>query len=283
MNHVSLRFLLVEENDVDARLVELMIRASPVKHLEISRVVRLSEALEHLSRNETDLVLLDLNLPDTSGLEGVVPLRKAAPHVPIIILTGTNDAMLGIQAFEKGAMSYMVKGKVDPWLFANTVKRAMESRYKQEPSLSGTPSVSHKGPAGVEEKREWPRFRITEATATLSFYGGPDRVGHVREEPVYSVIDLSDAGMRVLSPRRLEPGTTFDVKIETVGEMEAIDAIAEVCWCEKHPEEGQGFNVGVSITILDDKRATQIAIMREWIEALESKASYLSRQSGGGG
>ena len=129
MNHADLKFLLVEQDDIDANLAELMIRNSPVKHIEITRVIRLSEAVEHLSQNKMDLVILEPNLPDTNGLESIEALRKAAPEVPILVLTTNSDATMGVQAFEKGAAGYLVKGQIGPWMFANTVKRALIGQY----------------------------------------------------------------------------------------------------------------------------------------------------------
>ena len=105
--------LLIEDNPGDARLIEEMIREEPAAPFKLINVDRLSHALEHLSNGECVLVLLDLSLPDSIGLETFARVYAHSPTVPIIVLTGTDDQKVALSAVKGGAQDYLVKGRLD--------------------------------------------------------------------------------------------------------------------------------------------------------------------------
>src|SRR5437763_14631179 len=97
MSSESIMVLLVEDNMGDARLLyEGMEEALPGQ-FQVTHVRRLSETLEFLWEDTCDVVLLDLGLPDSHGLDTLVLVRAQAPHVPIVVLTGFADAELDDQ------------------------------------------------------------------------------------------------------------------------------------------------------------------------------------------
>src|SRR5688500_18485298 len=103
--------LLVEDNLADARLFQAMLDEYsgeyPTVHVE-----RLSEALRRLTQEgEFAIVLLDLSLPDSTGLDTIRAVRKQAPQIPIIVLTGLDDEEVGTKAVQEGAQDYLVKGQ----------------------------------------------------------------------------------------------------------------------------------------------------------------------------
>ncbi len=102
--------LLVEDDEADARLVEDEL-AEKLPRARISRSRTLEQALGGLS-DQIDCVLLDLELPDASGLIGVSRLRERLQGVPLIVLTGLDDAAAGVAAVQAGAQDYLVKGNV---------------------------------------------------------------------------------------------------------------------------------------------------------------------------
>ncbi len=104
------RVLLIEDDEGDAFLVrELLTEVAP--QIEITTVATLADA-EPVA-GEADCALLDLGLPDTQGLDGLVRLRRAAPDTPVLVLTGHDDTARGIEAVACGAHDYLVKGRVD--------------------------------------------------------------------------------------------------------------------------------------------------------------------------
>jgi serine phosphatase RsbU (regulator of sigma subunit) len=124
-----LRILLVEDDAGDAFLVgELLAEAGTPADLRV--VETLADALPQLS--EVDCVLLDLGLPDATGLDGLRQLLRADSRVAVCVLTGLADEPLGIAALAEGAQDYLVKGKVDGVLLARAVRYAVERRRAED-------------------------------------------------------------------------------------------------------------------------------------------------------
>ncbi len=121
-----MHLLLVEDNSADAALIREMIDQMP----EVSSLVwaiTLADAIEQLkSESCCNLVLLDLNLPDSEGLETLNGLTAARPEAPVVILTGLNDRETAMSAIRDGAQDYLVKGMIDQQLLERTVFYACE-------------------------------------------------------------------------------------------------------------------------------------------------------------
>src|SRR5512137_1807579 len=100
--------LLVEDSAVDARLVTGLLQHAGSSQFSVTQVTTLEEALLCLGRAEIDVVILDLNLPDSEGLETLRRVLQRIPRVPIVVLTGTDEAV-GLQAMREGAQDYIPK------------------------------------------------------------------------------------------------------------------------------------------------------------------------------
>jgi serine phosphatase RsbU (regulator of sigma subunit) len=121
------RVLLVEDDHGDAFLVSELLReeAAPV---DVRRAQSLTEAIDLLRSELFDCVLLDLGLPDASGLAALERLQEAAPHVAHLVLTGDRDDQRGIEAVAAGAQDYLVKGSVDGDGLRRAILYAVERR-----------------------------------------------------------------------------------------------------------------------------------------------------------
>src|SRR4051794_8227076 len=125
MSPVAIKVLLVEDHLGDARLLyEGMEEALPGQ-FQVAHVRRLSETLEYLWEDTCSVVLLDLGLPDSHGLDTLILVRAQAPDVPIVVLTGFDDEELGNQALQEGAQDFLVKGKVDSRQLARSMRYAI--------------------------------------------------------------------------------------------------------------------------------------------------------------
>jgi signal transduction histidine kinase len=106
-------------------------------------VASLGEALGHLSMGMTDLIVLDLMLPDSAGLETLASVREAAPSVPVVVLTGQGADELAVEAIQRGAQDYLVKG-TDEGLMVRSLRyalersRAWDALQKSEATLRST-------------------------------------------------------------------------------------------------------------------------------------------------
>jgi len=122
------KVLLVEDNPGDARLVEIALSEPGPVHFRLERVGLLSAALRRLEKEEFDVVLLDLSLPDSQGLDTVVAVRKQSPQVPVVVLTGLDDEHSSVEALRMGAQDYLVKGTATGETLRRTIRYAVERR-----------------------------------------------------------------------------------------------------------------------------------------------------------
>jgi serine phosphatase RsbU (regulator of sigma subunit) len=120
-----LRVLLVEDDDGDAQIVRLLLEESSAA-IALTHVVTLKQAMA--LAEDFDCALLDLNLPDATGLDGLQRLRAAAHNLAILVLTGQTDEAIGTAALAAGAQDYLIKGNVDGELLARSVRYAVERR-----------------------------------------------------------------------------------------------------------------------------------------------------------
>jgi serine phosphatase RsbU (regulator of sigma subunit) len=124
-----IRVLLIEDDDGDALLVdELLLDAGAP--FSVRRARSMAEARGVLA--DTACVLLDLELPDSRGLQGVRMLQEIRPDLAVVVLTGISDEHLGEQAVAAGAQDYLVKGQVDGFLLQRVVRYAIERRRAEE-------------------------------------------------------------------------------------------------------------------------------------------------------
>lgn len=128
--HEQLGVLLVEDDDGDALLVEDEL-SDRLPQARIARCRTLREALVRLGP-DIDCVLLDLGLPDASGLDAVARLRSRLPAIPLIVLTGLDDEAAGISAVQAGAQDYLVKGSVGGDQLARSIRYSIGRRQAEE-------------------------------------------------------------------------------------------------------------------------------------------------------
>src|SRR6266567_5922479 len=121
-----IKILLVEDNPGDARLLREAFEEIPESRSELVHCGNLAQALEFLAKNKPDVILSDLGLPDSQGLEAVRRIHDVAPDVPLVVLTALNDDALALQSLQQGAQDYLVKGQIDGNLLWRTLCYAME-------------------------------------------------------------------------------------------------------------------------------------------------------------
>jgi DNA-binding response OmpR family regulator len=118
------RVLLVEDNDVAAKVAAALLARADRRRYSVERAADLRTAAELLCCRPFDVVLLDLNLPDSQGLATFVEVRCLS-KAPVIVLTGDDDDELGGQVLDHGAQDYLVKGKYDRALLDRAIGNAV--------------------------------------------------------------------------------------------------------------------------------------------------------------
>lgn len=127
----AIPLLLVEDDPADARVVQAFLNGAAGAPFRVRRVMRLKEALEILESEGFQAILLDLTLPDSRGLDSVRAVREAAPHIPLVVMTGLEDEQVALEAVQGGAQDFLVKGKVDSHLLARSLHYAIERQRLQ--------------------------------------------------------------------------------------------------------------------------------------------------------
>ena len=127
-----MKILLIEDNPGDIRLLQGYLKESSACRFEITQAGGLSMGIERLAEARFDAVLLDLSLPDSQGLDTLVRLHEAAKDVPIVVLTGDEDEVLGVRLIQAGAQDYLVKGDVTGPLLVHSLRYAAERKRAEE-------------------------------------------------------------------------------------------------------------------------------------------------------
>src|SRR5688572_6249038 len=123
MNHQPVNVLLVEDNAEHVELLEQMLSSAQIGELfKLRASDSLHGGLERLRRERIDLILLDLSLPDSDGIETFIRVIEAAPDVPIVVMSGINDVTLAVETVQLGAQDYLVKGHVDNHLLIRSLQ-----------------------------------------------------------------------------------------------------------------------------------------------------------------
>jgi len=120
--------LLIEDNPVDAQLIQVMLSGTDSDFFSLEHVQRLEGGLARLDQGDIGIVLSDLSLPDSHGLETFSRLHARAPQVPIIVLSGLNDTAMAVQAVHDGAQDFLVKGEVNGQLLLRAMRYAIERK-----------------------------------------------------------------------------------------------------------------------------------------------------------
>ncbi len=121
-----IRVLLIEDSYDSAQLLREELMDTKANVFQLEHADRLSNGLEVLERGETDVVLLDISLPDSQGLDTFTRVNKHSPDVPILVMTNLDDESFAVKAVQEGAQDYLVKGRVDSNLLVRSIRYAIE-------------------------------------------------------------------------------------------------------------------------------------------------------------
>ncbi len=128
-----LKVLLVEDNPQEAELIEdLLSGISGPQRILLTKVERLSEAQQRLNQETFDIILLDLSLPDSFGIETVARVQEYGVNVPIVVLTAQNDEEQALRLISVGVQDYLVKRKIDGELLMRSLRYARERQNSQD-------------------------------------------------------------------------------------------------------------------------------------------------------
>ncbi|MBN1483875.1 MAG: response regulator [Chloroflexia bacterium] len=124
----GINILLVEDQPGDARILQEMLLEASEAPFQLTCAARLDEAIDLLRQSKIDVILLDLNLPDSQGLDTVHSVYSQAPDIAIVVLTGLDDEDLARRTLQAGGQDYLVKGQLDRNLLLRSLHYAIERK-----------------------------------------------------------------------------------------------------------------------------------------------------------
>ena len=129
-SQIPLSILLVEDSIPYAKLVMAKLKHGLTMRHEIQHVDCAHKGVEAIGRNRFDLIILDMHLPDTSGIETFQTIHPAASNTPIVILSSDDDEQLAIDAVMQGAQDYLIKGEDDDHTLMRSIRFAIERKKR---------------------------------------------------------------------------------------------------------------------------------------------------------
>lgn len=187
MTQIDFSILVVEDSPSDANLLRKIFSKSGAEQWHLVFVERLSEAIETVQQQAFDLVLLDLFLPDSDGLNTVARFREAVPQLPVIILTIANEEKQAIEAINRGAQDYLIKGEIAPQLLIRSI------RY------------------GIERGRLMQQLQETNAELQAFSYS----IAHDLQAPLRAIAGLSQALLEDCGAQLDATGSDYVARIQT--------------------------------------------------------------------
>lgn len=162
--------LLIEDNPADAYLVKEYLSEASVRH-DLIHVETLFDGIETLKEKEVHMVLLDLTLPDSQGFKTLATLLEKVPNVPVIVLTGINNEIVGNQAVKAGAQDFLVKGQFEGKLLGRSIRYAQQrfrEQQKKEESLQNL-AMSEKQYAEAQELGHFGNWQLDIVTNEMTW------------------------------------------------------------------------------------------------------------------
>ena len=132
MGNKRLKVLLIEDNPGDIRLVQEMLSESKGIAFRLETANSLAAARVLLAKQQFEVILLDLGLPDSTGFNTFTAAHNEAPQIPIILLTALDDPPLAYEILQNNAQDYVVKGQVDSSLLFRSIRYAIERKHASE-------------------------------------------------------------------------------------------------------------------------------------------------------
>ncbi|WP_410596120.1 PP2C family protein-serine/threonine phosphatase [Amycolatopsis sp. lyj-23] len=264
-----LSVLLVEDDDGDALLVEEMLADMPASGDEFTllRVSTLAAALAHVA--SIDCVLLDLQLPDATGLSALTALRHHRPGVAVVVLTGQNDTATGVAAVAAGAQDYLGKDQVDGHLLMRAMRYAWERRRAEgaEQQLLQQQLVARENTR--LERGLLPTPLLADSKLELSVRYRPGRDGALLGGDFYDTVELADGTVEMIigdvcghGPDEAALGVALRIawRALVLAGLPALDVLATVEQVLQNEQIESLFATACTITIAPDRTTARMTL-----------------------
>jgi DNA-binding NarL/FixJ family response regulator len=132
MKNKIIKVLLIEDNPDHVHLITEMLAEANNPIFELGHAGKLSTGLERLEKDQFNLILLDLSLPDSKGSNTFVEINKQAPDLPVVVISALEDKKIALKAIQAGAQDYLIKGLMDSDMLERSIRYAIERKQAEK-------------------------------------------------------------------------------------------------------------------------------------------------------
>lgn len=226
----TLRVLVIDDSDADARLIHAMLARSVAERFEVEAETTLEQGIRRLDEERFDVVLLDLSLPESTGLETFRRIHEHQPQTAVVVLTGLDDDDLARRAVSDGAQDFLVKGRFDRGGLVRALRYAVE-RNQLVAELRALDEARSEFIANASHELRSPLAAFTASASLLSEYrhrmseeeldasfGRLERQAALMTELIESLLDLArlERGAVVIEPEPVNVRTAVDRALQAV-------------------------------------------------------------------
>ena len=218
MDNSIIRVLSIEDDLADAMLIQDRLAEAQrigwdLPSFEVQRVSRLEEALTHLEDEVFDVVLSDLDLPDSRADETITSLRKHAPCLPIVVLTGREDETLAHKSIRAGVQDYLYKNEVTGSLLARTMMYAIDRQANKQ---------------ALQEARDALEQRVEDRTTELRQLNERLRAEIIEHKRTEKALRKSESRVRLKLKNVLSPeGDLGKLELSDIIDVDAIQSLMD--------------------------------------------------------
>ena len=265
-NDRRLRVLLVEDAEIDARIVLGVLEAWPDGVAAARRVANLDDGLAALMAEALDLILLDMELPDSSGMETVERMLAACGETPVVVLTSHASGALGEAAIQAGAQDFVTKGQATPMQLRRVIRFAVE----RQRLLARLYAAERRHLRLLDRVRDPVclldgAFRLLYANEPFCRLIGQERRSLIGSELLDLVPEMSLSTVKASLLRRSgRERTRIEVPVSTAsGHVRTLDFVVTACG------DGTYEAVGQDLTAFRDPGTARAARREQWAGARE--------------
>jgi diguanylate cyclase len=289
----TVRVLVVEDNPADEQLIRLALSEDPYQNFAVTAARTLGGALELAQTLPYDAILLDVHLPDSSGLANVKTLAMAVPRTPILVITGLDDDSLSIQVCENGAQDYIIKGDHERLALSRAIRSAMarkrfEALLAEQAYFDSLTGLANRGLFHDRLKQALARASRTDKRLAVvfvdldKFKAVNDNFGHKMGDDVLRAIGEALRGaVRQTDTVARMGGDEFTVLIEPLNDsadaygiaQKVLDAVHEAI---KLPSASVQLTASIGVVLFPDHARNADSLVES-----ADRAMFLAKKRGG--